>query len=245
MAIKLPEKNYFTVPELMRRWECNEGDIRHLVANGDLKPSYVINDVASVVTFVEAKDDAGLYWETCSPKRYVEDDEEGSTILDDDPTEFTDGFYYLLFPEQSGADDCRFIYFSKSRSVEKGPDTTCFMLRPRRTNPNTISMADIVKNGAFFFDEVVDFEARNNGGSKPEITEKPLGTVERENMLKLIVCMAIEGYKYKPFAARNESTNEIVSDLKARGIPLGSDTVLKYLKQGAELIPTDKRKDLK
>ena len=54
MVIKLPEREYFTFYELIERWKCEENDIRRLIINRQLIPSYVINDVAKVVTFVES-----------------------------------------------------------------------------------------------------------------------------------------------------------------------------------------------
>lgn len=38
MAIKLPEQKYFTFPELIRRWGCDENDLRRMILERDLNP---------------------------------------------------------------------------------------------------------------------------------------------------------------------------------------------------------------
>ena len=68
-------------------------------------------------------------------------------------------------------------------------------------------------------------------------SEKGLGTRERESLVKLVIGMAIKGYRYDPAAGRNAATSEIADDLAALGIPLDQDTVRKWLKEGIELLP--------
>lgn len=57
MAIKMPGREYYTFPELIERWGCDENDIRRLIINRRLIPSYVINEVANLVILEE---DLGL-----------------------------------------------------------------------------------------------------------------------------------------------------------------------------------------
>ncbi len=64
-----------------------------------------------------------------------------------------------------------------------------------------------------------------------------LGTRERESLLKLVIGMAKKGYSYDPAALRSDRVPEIVGDLERCGIALSADTVRKYLRQGAELLP--------
>ena len=64
-----------------------------------------------------------------------------------------------------------------------------------------------------------------------------VATRERDSMLKLILGMAMAGYKYDPKARRGNAVREIVHDLAARGIPLSDDTIRKYLDEAAELLP--------
>ena len=69
-----------------------------------------------------------------------------------------------------------------------------------------------------------------------ERQSKPFGTRERQNMLLAITCMGIDKFGFKLGSQRQEATSKIVSAIERQGVSLHSDTVLKYLQQGAELI---------
>jgi hypothetical protein len=51
--------------------------------------------------------------------------------------------------------------------------------------------------------------------------------------------MAMGGYGYVPTASRSEQPAMIEADLARQGVPLDVDTVRKWLKQGAELLPPE------
>lgn len=72
--------------------------------------------------------------------------------------------------------------------------------------------------------------------SKPD---RPLGTRERDTVLKLIIGMAVKGYAYAPGKSRNSATAEIASDLAELGIGLDPDTVRKWLQEAATLLPRE------
>lgn len=67
--------------------------------------------------------------------------------------------------------------------------------------------------------------------------EAPLKPKERDSALKLIIGMAISGYRYDPKANRNEATRDIANDLDNLGIALDPDTVRKWLREAADLLP--------
>ncbi|MBB3235800.1 hypothetical protein [Phyllobacterium endophyticum] len=79
---------------------------------------------------------------------------------------------------------------------------------------------------------IVELEASPQSSS-----EKPLGTRERESLLKLIIGMAIAGYRYEPKIGRNAATTEIADDLTKLGVSLDADTIRKYLNEGKDLLP--------
>jgi hypothetical protein len=79
--------------------------------------------------------------------------------------------------------------------------------------------------------------ASAESGISRDPLEKPLGTRERESLLKLIIGMALGGYGYDPIAGRSEQPAQIATDLATAGVPLDVDTVRKWLKQGADLLP--------
>lgn len=75
----------------------------------------------------------------------------------------------------------------------------------------------------------------------PAVPVPELGTRERETLLKMVAAMAMCGYRWDPNARRNEATAEIASDLASLGVPLDTDTIRKWLRKGAELIPRQDR----
>lgn len=60
---------------------------------------------------------------------------------------------------------------------------------------------------------------------------------ERDSLLKLVIGMAMGGYSYDPRSSRSDIVGEIESDLDNLGVHLDADTIRKYLRQGAELLP--------
>jgi hypothetical protein len=86
---------------------------------------------------------------------------------------------------------------------------------------------------------VEEFEARLvlSKASVPAGSPEPLGARERESLLKLIIGMAVFGYGYVPTAPRSQKPGEIAEDLARAGVALDVDTVRKWLKEAAELLP--------
>lgn len=89
--------------------------------------------------------------------------------------------------------------------------------------------ADVNKS---VLDEIESLRAEN-----VRLQANDLGTRERETLLKIIIGMAVEGYRYDPNAKRNIAVSEIVKDLEALGVAVSDDTVRKYLKSASQLLP--------
>jgi hypothetical protein len=92
--------------------------------------------------------------------------------------------------------------------------------------------------------EAENIRLRNTflNSEKPNIKQhKPLHVKERETLLKLVIGMAINGYRYDPNALRSDKIPEIESDLAKIGISLDADTVRKWLKESAEILPRDEK----
>jgi hypothetical protein len=66
--------------------------------------------------------------------------------------------------------------------------------------------------------------------------EKPLKTRERDTLLKLLIGMAVKGYRYNPKASKNPAVSDIASDLEQLGIALSDDTIRKWLGEAAQLL---------
>ena len=68
---------------------------------------------------------------------------------------------------------------------------------------------------------------------------KPLNPKERESLLKLVIGMAIKGYSYDPNMSRSPTAKKIADDLSEIGLSIDEDTVRKWLKEAAEIVPGD------
>ena len=67
----------------------------------------------------------------------------------------------------------------------------------------------------------------------------PISERERESLLKLVIGMAKGGYGYDPKAPRSTTAKDVASDLLLNGVPLSEDTVRKYMREAANLLPLD------
>jgi hypothetical protein len=73
----------------------------------------------------------------------------------------------------------------------------------------------------------------------PSPSQSPtLTTRERDSLLKLVIGTAIGGYGYTP-GKRSDIPRQIATDLATRGISLDEDTVRKWLKEAAVLLPPE------
>ncbi len=68
-----------------------------------------------------------------------------------------------------------------------------------------------------------------------------LGTKERESLLKIVIGMAVAGYSFDPKSSRSPTAKEVSDDLMKLGITLSDDTIRKYLKEGADLLPPQEK----
>ena len=69
---------------------------------------------------------------------------------------------------------------------------------------------------------------------------------QREELLKLIIVMAIDGYGYRPTSlVPSNIPQEIKSDLRKLGMFISIDDVRKYLKEGTKLLPSSAVRRLK
>ena len=223
MAVKLPQRKFLTFPELQDRWACTENDIRRMVLSAQLIPSYLWNDPVNVVSFIEATQDGLPYWEPREVPNDREFKDEKDRMEFPHKSIFADGFYFLLFPWQTSALNCNFVYLSKDRSITQQAGQTCLMLR----RPNSIlTLDDVIESGAVMMSEILLCE----GTSEAEL-EKPLFRTERNSLLRMVIGMAIGGYVYKPNALKSSVPKEIADDLALLGLNITPDTVLKYLKE--------------
>lgn len=190
MAVKMPERKYFTFPELVRRWECDENDLRRMILDRELIPSYVINEFARVVKFKLSSPDVPEYESAYWISESVERDKLPGELEEKDPVKYllveTDGFYYLLHPWQTTSLNCTFLYFSNSRSHQQESGETCFMLH--RQEP--LSLDEVMKNGVAMADEVFRLERRDTYLlDTSNVGKSEIGARERTTYLNIIGAM--------------------------------------------------------
>ena len=78
-------------------------------------------------------------------------------------------------------------------------------------------------------------EQKNNSA---DLSEK-----ERTSLLKMIIAMAIDGYGHDPKANKSPTTGDIANAIRLHGLSLNEDTIRRYLKESATLLPSDWDKD--
>lgn len=220
MAIKLPPRDSLTLPELAKRWECSENDLRDLIVSGELRPSFIINKVAHKVRFDKTSDDTGEYWQPVTIGSFEGDDGKLRPKL------YTvEGAYYLLHPDITSSLDCQFFYFSKDKNHIKGigDENNCFMLTKAG---QSISLDTVFQKGMVMMSEVARFEEQ---GIDTSHAEKPLGTRERDTLLRIIATLCQEAkIDYKKPA---KAANLIVNSASSMGISIGETTIEEHLKK--------------
>ncbi len=85
------------------------------------------------------------------------------------------------------------------------------------------------------FLEIAHGEAESDNYIRPD---KPLHTKERESLVKMAIGLAVGGYGYDPAQKRSPVINEIMDDMAEAGILLCVDTLRKFLRAGAEFLPS-------
>lgn len=224
MAIKIPDRNYLTFGELQLRWGCTEPDLRYVIMSGELKPSVRIDAELPMPNWQEG------FSNQMEPSGYLMD--EYDVPLKIRPH----GWLYLQEPFQNAPFGCHFSLISDDRDAEKPDEPGDF---PRTTwycLPEPMNLDRVASDAVFLLKEVVRYED-GHGECEPKVKQKgEVPTRERDTLLKLVIGMAMKGYRYDPAAAKSSSTKDIADDLVALGMSVSDDTVRKYLKEAANTV---------
>lgn len=234
MAIRLPPRNYLTLPELAARWSCSENDLKELIVSGLLKPSYIINHVAKRVRFHQESSDTGPYWCPEPVETYVLDD-DGKTY---DRLSNTEGAYYLLHPDETSALDCTFHYFSHDRDHVQGPDdqNICFMVTMKDGEYRSITLEMVFKKGMVMLEEVIRFEKEQINDAP---AEEPLRTRERNTLLSIIGALCQEA---KIDYSKHAKSARIIQGVADKmGLKIGESTIEGHLKKVAQAVENNKK----
>jgi hypothetical protein len=214
--MKFIAKKHFTFADLVTRWDCGLNDLMQAVIDGELIPCIYINGNHCLKLFTADHDAEGWL--------------QIDSLSDGDcsKTQGRRGFHYLIWPRRTGVADCQFCFFSENATGHDEGDT-CFEL----TSP--IGIAQVLDQGVFMPGEIARVESTSN--AKPALqAEENLLSTKDDTLLKLVIGMAIMGYRYDPVAKKNTATKDITNDLAALGIRIDDGTVLKYLKIAATTV---------
>jgi hypothetical protein len=86
-------------------------------------------------------------------------------------------------------------------------------------------------------DDYTSLKAASTSEAVTVVTNADLSTRERDTLLKMVIGLAIGGYRYDPKLARSPVIPEIANDLDKAGVRVSDDTVRKYLREGASHLP--------
>lgn len=216
MAIKLPERSYFTFSEVMTRWQCTENDIRHLVINEKLRPSYFIG---RDIEYRELEQrDAGSF---------------ESVTVTEEMRFLNEGFYYLQTGIQLGPFDCEFDCFTSSREPPRLAEGELsgfyFMEKP-------LPLSHVLEHGVVTMEELAFVERALSAQSERGEPSKDVATRERNTLLTIIAALCKEaGIDYSKPA---KAAGMIQSTAAKMGVSIGETTIEGHLKKIPDALGT-------
>ena len=206
------------------RFKCEVQDLLHFIVENQLTPSIYLNYKGYPVfqiSYEEEYDGRALSIIRARSPDFI-DIGDGYSYLE------IGGFHHLVFMRRKGTFEGEFSYVSKSaENLEHGD--VIYEIHP------PLDLQDVLRVGVVMADELARFEAKNINKADAS-QEKSLGTTERGTLLKLVIGMAIFGYRYDPLRSKNEATSEIAKDLVKLGMSVSDDTVRKYLKEATDAV---------
>ncbi|APW37129.1 hypothetical protein RD110_07915 [Rhodoferax koreense] len=223
MTIKIPPRKYLTFKELVDRWQCTDSDLRYLVVNGEMKPSFKATEPLNVPD-----------WEFDSFSGACIPSDKMSGIEGYDLEILPGGWLYLQSPQVIAPLDCRFELASSARDPKvpedenDGPLGSWFWL----TVP--LGMDEVQEKCAFVMEEVLRYESRHDQETPNAEIEKPLGNRERDTLLCIIgtVC-TIAGIDFKK---SSKSAAQIQHAAAQLGVSIGDSTIEGHLKKAREAL---------
>ena len=155
---------YLSISEVQERWGVGENDLRRLILSRQLVPSYFFSaEVAKIVECFYSEDQDGtIIW---IPKLMANELHVEDPGLSPYKLVWVYGFHFLVKPYQTGPLSCDFVILSQDRDYREETGGECLWYSSK-TNP-TISLDEVIKNGALMASEIKRFEhlqQRSNQG---------------------------------------------------------------------------------
>jgi hypothetical protein len=222
MAIKLPEKTWFTFHELMERWQCTENDIRRLVIEESLIPSIRTSEK---LTHPD--------WEFEPSGNFEPSGQLGENSSVGYALEFTvlNHWLYLRRPLRISTFDCQFrlATFGRDDPEPKDPYEVTAEGLFWHWIPEAMTLNDVIRNTAFLIEEVARFETQQGRQDLQKIPEKLLQTKERHTLLAIIAALCEDaGYDI----TKHSKTAGLIQSTAARmGLSIGETTIEGHLKK--------------
>jgi hypothetical protein len=238
----LPPKEYYTLTEVAERWDVPVRTIQDYLLTDRLEASIYLPRL-TICHFTEQFDYAmDLHDDDASPYIYeidvndrnsvrarqglfnlvykdIEWDEHGIAILEKDGL-------YLTLPDEKG-----YFAFNDDYTVE--------------LNDILITRAELNRFEAEHNINADDLAGQQNRQEElvvaTPVTVPKLHTKEKESLLKMIIVLAVDAYRYNPDDKKSTVPGEIASTAQQLGLSIDVDTVRKWLKEAASLLPREEQ----
>ncbi len=238
----LPPKEYYTLVEVAERWGVPIRTIE----------DYFFSDRLEVSVYLPSRTICH-YTKQLDPDSWRYSDDEEPYIYDidfDDPDSMRtrQGLFTLLYKDIEWDENGK-ITLEKGDMFLKLPDVEGYF---GVYEPYVISRDEVV----ITLSELNRFEAGHNVTpnippgqdnimeSNSAVTPAPvpkLHTKEKDSLLKMIIVLAVEAYRYNPDDKKSTVPGEIASSAQQLGLSIDVDTVRKWLKEAASLLPREEQ----
>lgn len=222
MAIKLPEKTWFTFQDLIERWQCTENDIRRLVVEESLIPS-----IRSARTLTTPDWKLGKFGKFEPNGRLEHADGSGRAFEHN----YLNHWLYLRRPVRTAVLDCEFRLATVESDTPE-PKTDYEMVGDGifwSWLPEVMTMESVVHEAAFSLEEVARFEAKHTRKEREGVPDKPLVTKERNTLLTIIAVLCKESNL--DYTTHAKTAGLIQSTAVGMGLSIGETTIENHLKK--------------
>lgn len=206
--MKLPNRLYYSIPELAERWKCEVSAVLECLVCGSLMPSVFLED---------------------TPGWVISEKEEINADSVNEPPGMLSGELWfspskaLLKGRQAISGGLFFSDYSdipaRSRVILQSPVEASIETMSIRAHP---------------FVQLYEETFSVPENTKSSLVNMAAATTERNTLYKIILGMAMAKYDYNPESRRNSATGEnagsISADLEKVGLSVDPDTIREHLK---------------
>jgi len=219
--VKLPEKKYFSLDEVAEKLQCTKYDLLHYGATSQLLMAVYV-ELSGVHLFDLDFNDIGL-----GRSGYY----------------YIDGYDIGRFERNK---ELEYINVTSLRLIENMYDLfeDPFALPPIILLPSDMNLGIDLNQLVVFRDDLYHFCYEEPTEEQLPSSDN-LPTLKKENpksidsLTKMVIAMAIDGYGFDPTEKKSPIPGQITQCVETLGFSIDIDTVRKWLKAGADIIPRD------